>query len=485
MIMPIMEAQQEEMERQTSDDDGIFDISDDDSITGSLSDAYFLRSDMATSKISSNSLCYSPTSPLDSKHHVKRPAAADPTVVPTIPGNKMTGKPPSIKTGDVFYQGSGKTWWHASEYDPLYDYTASTTARATSYDAFHPIQEDELYEEEKVMMSLQVPHGTEAQHYSAIPNTHPTSKREKRRLRQLRKKQMQSIEREQRVKQVRGKPQHYTGCHDFVFAVLFVAQLVLVIVCAIRFGSGTLFLDEEKGGWYPFRSALDNSNDDTVRFLSHATTTDDDAALSQFVSNTVANSTTNHVAHVATSFVLNYKTVMSIVGITGFYACILSVVTVGFMLIIAKSLIETALIFCILLSLAWGVIGYVVEPHHFMVPTFGFVALFLFVGYTIYVWDRIPFSATNLNTALHAMKSTADITLLGMIMLTASFAWCLVWSMAFIGLVDTLNECEPGEMACRHAQQHRGWHMILFILFFFSFYWTNVVINVSVIYRMK
>lgn len=496
----------EEKEPPLSDDDDLYDISDDDSGAGSLSDAYFMRSSsenqntLGSAKMSSHSLCYSPTSPVLGNHllHSKRPPG---TAVPTLHNNNNTGKSPSIKTGDVFYQGNGRTWWHASEYDPLYDSTTAASSRhsSSSYggaDSFRPIQEDEEMieeeEEEKVVMTMSKnsldPHGV-------LPNP----RREKRRLRQLRKKQMEQIAREQRVKQVRGVPQEdaFRTCHDVVFCALFVAQLVLVIFCAIKFGSGVVFFENTSWSPFPARDAQNANDDDdnTARFLSsstHATstTTDDDSALSQFVSDNVkassnstssssSSSSTNHaISQVATSFVLNYKTVMSIVGITGFYACILSLVTVGFMLIIAKSLIETALIFCILLSLAWGVIGYVVEPQHYLVPAFGFVALVLFVAYTVVVWDRIPFSAANLNTALCAMRSTADITLLGMTMLLVSFAWCLVWCMAFIGLVDTLNECEPGDMSCR--QHHSHGNVFLFIMFFFSFYWTNVVINVSV-----
>ena len=430
-------------------EDDVFDISDDDSGAGSLSDAYFLqRPDIASSKVTSHSLCYSPTSPVG-KHPSKLPSV--PTVS-TVPTNTVkNGKPPSITTGNVFYQGSGRTWWHASEYDPLYD--GVTTSSRHSYGAsseFRPIQEDEpdvFVEEQKVMGSS----------LSTDPRNLLPQRREKRRLRQLRRKQMEQIAREQAVKEVRGTPQDSRECHDSIFAALFVAQLVLVVFCAIKFGSG--------------------SDDLATRILS-SQNSDDDSALSQFVSDNVKNTTTHQISQAARSFVLNYRTVMSIVGITGFYACILSLVTVGFMLIIAKSLIETALIFCILLLLAWGVVGVSVEPHHYLVPSMGFVALFLLIGYTVVVWDRIPFSSANLNTALNAMRSSADITLLGMFMLLVSFSWCLVWCMAFIGIVDTLNECEPGDMSCRN--QRHG-HVFLVIMFFFSFYWTNVVITVSIV----
>jgi hypothetical protein len=458
-------------------DDDIFDISDDDSGAGSLSDSYFMqRPDMSASKTSSHSLCYSPTSPL-SKSLSKRPIHPTP-IRPVPPSTVGSIKPPSIKTGNVFYQGSGRTWWHASEYDPLYDpaTTPSSSIRqsygSSEFAQSHSIQEHELgvFEEEEKVMPLP------SDPYNVLPSQSHRA-REKKRLRQLRRKQMEQIAREQRVKEIRGTPQEVTTCHDSIFAALFVAQLVLVLFCAIKFGSGIVFF--EGSGWSPFTTIRGTemetplSDDDLVRFLS-SQNTDDDSALSQFVSDKQTTTTGHHVSQMASSFVLNYRTVMSITGITGFYACILSLVTVGFMLIIANSLIETTLIFCIILSLAWGVIGYVLEPAHWIVPALGFVAFFLFVAYTVVVWDRIPFSATNLGVALSAMRSSANIIMLGLVMLMVSFAWCLVWCMAFIGLVNTLDLCEPGDVKCR---SHRGHgHVFLFFAFFFSFYWTNVVI---------
>ena len=449
---PTMMADHEEKETPSSEDDLY--VSDDDSIAGSLSDAYFLqRSDVGPQR--THSLCYSPTSPPP----IMPVAVIKPLAVPAVP---------SIKTGDVFYQGSGRTWWHASEYDALYD--ARTQYGTSDLEALS-IHEDEpgvFPEEEKVTSSF-----LPSDPHNILPQQSlRRSNREKKRLRQLRRKQMEQITREQAVKEIRGTPQESNVCRDSIFAALFVAQLVLVIFCAFRFGSGVVVWDQ---GWSPFeRMTGDVLDDDSMRFLS-SQTADDDSALTKFVNDNVKGA--QHISHVATSFVLNYRTVMSIVGITGFYACMISLVTVGFMLIIAKSLIETALIFCILLSLAWGVIGYVVEPQHYLVPTMGFVALFLFMGYTMLVWDRIPFSAANLNTALCAMRSTADITLLGMTMLAVAFAWCLVWCMAFIGLVDELDECEPGNMLCRHESGHG--HVFIILFFIFSFCWTNMVINVS------
>jgi hypothetical protein len=407
--------------------------SDDESESGSLSDAYFMGSDMGSQNFSSQSLTYSP---------------------PTSPAGK------NFKTGDI-------AWLHASEYEPLHvpimhghSYSNHFSYGSSNFAQAHPIHEDEvLLEEAKVLLEeakVTGPAGYKSKRQRSL------NSKERRQFRLLRRKQLDQVKRERTVQKIRGTMQESVSCHDSIFAALFIIQLVLVVFCAIRFGSGMVLFDQS---WSPFSRATE---EDGSRVL--------DNSLSAFVSNDVKGPATQ-ISQVATSFVLNYRSVMSIVGITGVYACILSLLTVGFMLIIVKSLIQTVLVFCILLSLAWGIIGYAVAPQYAMVAIMGFVALVYMVGYTVVVWDRIPFSATNLHTALAAMQSTADITLLGMTMILVAFSWCLVWGMAFIGLVDTLDVCEPGDMACRYNFTSHN-NICLYILFLFSFCWTNQVIKV-------
>lgn len=423
-----------------SDDDLYASYSEDDSESGSLSDAYFLKpSDRETP----TSLTYSPTSP--------------------------TGKTSSSKT----------TCLHPGEHDPLYIPIMNDQA----YSSYHyrgygssqrAIQEDEpdemFLEEAKLASFTDDPIDVLPQHSSRKA----INAQDKRQLRQLRRKQHEQIERERAVQKVRGTPQETFVCHDSVFAALFVAQLVLVIFCAIKFGSGLVFWEK---GWSPFSRMTEEEQDEDLSTLFLGYTDDHVTSITEFVSGGVKGAA-KEISKATISFVLNFRTVMSIAGITGFYACILSLFTVGFMLIIAKSLIQTALIFCIILSLAWGIIGYALAPQHVLVPLLGCIAVILLVGYTVVVWDRIPFAATNLHTALCAMRSTADITLLGMSMIGLSFAWCLVWCMAFIGLVDTSDECSPSDKNCREHLNHS--HAFLYIMFVFSFCWTNLVIKVRI-----
>lgn len=176
------------------------------------------------------------------------------------------------------------------------------------------------------------------------------------------------------------------------------------------------------------------------------------------------------------SFTIDYRNAIALLGVSGFYACILSYLSFGFMLIMSRALIHVTLVFSIILSLAWGMLGLRTIDPYGLISIMGFGALLLTLGYTIYNWQRVPFASTNLHTALCAMRCTSDITLLGMGSILVAFAWCIVWSMAFIGSVDTFD---PGE--CLHQStcvfEVPLVRILLYGFFAVSFYWTNNVIK--------
>ncbi|CAB9530850.1 Plasma-membrane choline transporter [Seminavis robusta] len=176
-----------------------------------------------------------------------------------------------------------------------------------------------------------------------------------------------------------------------------------------------------------------------------------------------------------TSFTIDYRNAIALLGVSGFYACILSYLSFGFMLIMSRALIQVTLVFSIILSLAWGMLGLTIDPYG-VISIMGFGALLLTLGYTIYNWQRVPFASTNLHTALCAMRCTSDITLLGMGAILVAFAWTVVWGMAFIGAVDTFdpNKCTNQSLCVFEIPLIR---FGLYGFFIISFYWTNAVIK--------
>lgn len=175
------------------------------------------------------------------------------------------------------------------------------------------------------------------------------------------------------------------------------------------------------------------------------------------------------------SFTIDYRNAIALIGASGIYACVLSYLSFGFMLIMSRALIHVTLVFSILLSVAWGMLGLTIDPYG-MISIMGFGALLLTLAYTIYNWQRVPFASTNLHTALCAMRCTSDITILGMAAIMVSFAWCILWSMAFIGSVDMYDpgKCTNQRLCLFEVPMLR---IGLYGFFIISFYWTNTVIK--------
>ena len=260
------------------------------------------------------------------------------------------------------------------------------------------------------------------------------SGRDKRKI--LRRKQKEQEQREHLVRQLRGKVQP-DEWHDIGWLALFYIQLVAVFVCAFHFGGMDHFTRH-------------HASSSTLPIVA----TDNDVLLHSDVSQ---------------SFRIDYATVFEIVGFTGVYAALLSTLTVGLMVILARSLIQSALVFTMVAASAWTVFGQVIEPYG-IISILGFSALALTLAFTLWVWDRIPFAATNMQTALFAVCESLDILLLGMGTLVVTSAWCIVWSMAFVGIVNTMKPLSISDFTS---------HVSVYLVMLASFCWTNVVIVVS------
>jgi hypothetical protein len=99
-----------------------------------------------------------------------------------------------------------------------------------------------------------------------------------------------------------------------------------------------------------------------------------------------------------------------------------------------------------------------------VISVLGFCALGLTLAYTLWVWnDSLPLSETHVHTALCGMReSSSDTLLMGMAMLVVAFGWCMLWSMAFIGVVDSVP-----------ADAGSGIMMTLYVPLILSLCWTN------------
>ncbi len=274
-------------------------------------------------------------------------------------------------------------------------------------------------------------------------------KKNRRQPRRLHAKQRERIAREKAVAQIRGRPQKGHEWRDKMFAFLFLLQLGIICLIALRFG---VQMYQSDPTWLPsiFRTKA------TGAFAS------DGRQL---------HSGKKH----AFEFTMDFKNFFDLVSVSGIYAFIIVFISFGFMMVLGKALIQFILVLSILMALGWHIIGLTADPYG-IISIVGFSALLATLGYALSSWHRIPFIATNLQTAMHAMRSTADITLLGTGGLAVALTWIIIWSMAFIGLVNTFNSADcTSDLKCEaHVKNGR---LPLYFALAFSFYWTNTVIK--------
>eukprot|EP00977_Amphora_coffeiformis_P020394 scaffold8210_cov175-Amphora_coffeaeformis.AAC.2 len=319
-------------------------------------------------------------------------------------------------------------------------------------------------------------------HVSGMPLTNKErSKRQRKQKRQMQKIQKRLKEqaaRERAVSRVRGQPQEVTQWQDAIWACLFLIQLVTVVLIALRFGFGVISFKEYKNLFWDQRGGrmLSESVVESTEIAKNASLSDILFNIPEAPPSTHDTSAANTSTGVDSSlFTIDYKNVLALTFFTGLYACVLAYLSFGFMLIISRSLIQIMLIISIVVSLGWGLIGLSLDPYG-LIADMGFGAFLVTLGYTMFSWNRIPFSATNLYTALCAMRCTADITILGLMSLVVAFGWCLLWCTAFVGVVNSFNnsDCDKNDKCSAHVSEG---HIPILLLFLFSFHWTTMVIK--------
>jgi Plasma-membrane choline transporter len=327
---------------------------------------------------------------------------------------------------------------------------------------------------------------------------------------QEQKQREKQINRERLVNQVRGRPQN-SRARDVVWAYIFVSQLFAVCSFAVYYSfttslqstsstsmSWTSFLPNPASGSFfhgpdetiqrpkvkeviPILPVLvQNETTNELQYnenlLKNETAKSINQSKNPMSTITVVSSINAEVTESSTfptnePFLIDYQNSLALLSVSGFFALVLAYVAFGLILVLSRAVIQIMLIFSVILALAWGVIGLSLDPYG-AISVLGFAVLLQTLGYAIYHWQRVPFAATNLNTALSALRCTTDIAFLGFGCLLVSFAWIMTWSVAFIGIVNSLSRTGLG-----HNQHLELEHISVCILMLFSFHWTNTVIK--------
>ena len=166
---------------------------------------------------------------------------------------------------------------------------------------------------------------------------------------------------------------------------------------------------------------------------------------------------------------INMHDLLTVLGVAGLAALVLSSFAMTLMMSCAKPLIKMALWWNILVTGAIAILAAVSHVYDLAILT---GISFLFSAYYAYVvWNRIPFAASNLVTAITAVRANLGLAFFAYTNLLVSFFWSIWWAIAFVATTYVLGECDA-QGNC--AKPING---ILVFLFLVSFYWTAQVIK--------
>jgi len=250
-------------------------------------------------------------------------------------------------------------------------------------------------------------------------------------------------------------PHEKSKTHDGLFAVIFLAQMCFVVYLALACAGDTVLSSAN-----PFEGQYSASKP----FENGGMYTDDPFSTGS----THVTSSGSTISNWARDVHVDYANAFQLSCITALYATSLSALFIGMMMILGKALIPTTLCLTIIICIAFATIGIALSPYNF-IPIIGIIALALSVGYSIVVWDRIPFAATNLDTALCGVKCSADVLLVGLIMMLASLVWTITWTVAFIGIYDNFLDCVADD-GFTYSATYIG--VCVYVGMFTSYLWT-------------
>ena len=164
-----------------------------------------------------------------------------------------------------------------------------------------------------------------------------------------------------------------------------------------------------------------------------------------------------------------YTPLLYLSCISGAFAVVLSSLLLGAMSIFPRNFVQVALVVVITLSFVWGTVGIGLSPRN-VVPVTGIIALALSVAYAFIVWDRIPFAAANLTTALSAIRTHPGLVLVAVASQILALGWSIYYCIVVVGVYDSIR---VGKLAVHHRVA-----VLIYVLLGMSFYWTYQVLLV-------
>jgi Plasma-membrane choline transporter len=249
-----------------------------------------------------------------------------------------------------------------------------------------------------------------------------------------------------------GEPQP-SQCKDGLWAVLFYAHLGVMAFVAIRYAPMMAqdYAADYAGGAYRKLSEV-------WRGLEEEEEAD-----------AYDNNDGNGADESAADFDISLASLVTIIALTGLAALLVSSAAIALMMSCPKPLIKMALFFNLFLTGAMAVTSLLSGA----IPAAVMMGLLFMVNvcYIRAVWSRIPFAASNLITAITAVKSNMGLAFFAYNNLLLTFFWSIWWSIAFVATTYVVSNCNA-QAVCEN-EMNGG----LIFLFLVSFFWTAQVVK--------
>ena len=247
-------------------------------------------------------------------------------------------------------------------------------------------------------------------------------------------------------------------CNDGAFAILFIVHLAVMVGVAATYAPQMIA---------DVASSASSSNSGTRHLFSLIANVDND------ISNTITNQHRSleegysDESSNGDSGTNDIQDMLTLLGISGIIALLLSSGVLGVMIRHAELLIKVALLFNIICTGIFAIGSFFISPFSAIIG----LLLFIFTAYYAYiVWGRIPFAAANLVCATTAVKSNMGLSFLAYSSLPIMLGWSCWWLVSFVSTIYVTSGCD-GQGNCSSPPG------ILVFALLLSYHWTFQVIK--------
>ena len=234
------------------------------------------------------------------------------------------------------------------------------------------------------------------------------------------------------------------GCRDVFFSILFYLHLVGVMYAGVV---------------YAPLAAQEASNGGERRLVVLPMMMTGDRWLQEEGGEYDGNNNNNEAGDIE----VDPSALLGVLVIAGILSFIFASLALGFMMRHAETLVKLALWFNIILFAVMGIFSLLggAVPAALMFLLFAALSAY----YAWRVWARIPFAASNLVTAVSAVKANMGLSLYAYWSVILLFVWSIVWMVSASSTIYVTGNCNA-EGECESVNGG------LVFLFMVSYYWT-------------